>query len=812
MRCQTVSYQTKILRITAYLLLWFQVLSPLFVTVTSVARATQEHEAMSEMLDTMNGLQILTASPSTPAGGATSLSPAPVINSVAPPVMLHPLLAPGGIVRTPESSAADSSLPALGSPENSTTPTVTLDALFAQGVSQTARILSTENATESSIQYARGLGENLINQQINDWLSQYGHARMQFGSNKTGDADLLLPLIDTPNSLFFSQQGLRANEDRTIVNLGLGYRQYQNGWMWGVNSFYDYDLTGSNARAGVGGELWADYLKLAANGYFRLTDWHQSTLSSMRDYDERPANGFDVRVEGYLPGFPQLGAFAKYEQYFGKGIDLQNGTSPDDLKKDPSATTVGVTYTPFPLLTFKGQTTHGDAAESYIGVELNYRMGMSFASHLDPANVDLMRSLAGNRYDFVDRNYNIVMQYRKQDLLKISLPARMSGEAAQTLPVTLAVNKAKYGLSSVNWSAPELIANGGKLVVTTPTTLLLTLPAYNFANGDTGPQSYRLTATGTDNKGNASNTAEMWIDVRISQEQVISLDLAMETARRARGLQRSAVTLPVANDVDKILATAIVANDKNEMLADRELTFRIDGFSRNEHVTLSDNAGNRSTGSLALITDTDGKAALGITSKIAGKGLLTVTMRNGNSRTSELIFQADSRSAGVENLVLTKNRALANNQAVNAALVTVSDQFGNPVPGMVVQARASEGSSVVTPQMTTNELGQATFEFSSVRAGDATLTVSVNGSERDVTGQFIADISTARVVSAEVVSNHAVVSLGGSGNQVKVKVVDAQGNSLSGAPVEVRLPGSDGSSGASPLNGLSGEDGTVVAH
>ncbi|WP_205516768.1 inverse autotransporter beta domain-containing protein, partial [Morganella morganii] len=31
----------------------------------------------------------------------------------------------------------------------------------------------------------------------------------------------------------------------------------------------------------------------AANGYFRVTDWHQSKLHEMRDYDERPANGFD---------------------------------------------------------------------------------------------------------------------------------------------------------------------------------------------------------------------------------------------------------------------------------------------------------------------------------------------------------------------------------------------------------------------------------------------------------------------------------------------------------------------------------------
>ena len=90
---------------------------------------------------------------------------------------------------------------------------------------------------DASLGYVRGIGENLLNQQVNDWLNQVGHARIQFGSNKTGDADVLVPLVDNPNSLFFSQIGLRANEERTTTNLGLGYRQYEDGWMWGLTAF-----------------------------------------------------------------------------------------------------------------------------------------------------------------------------------------------------------------------------------------------------------------------------------------------------------------------------------------------------------------------------------------------------------------------------------------------------------------------------------------------------------------------------------------------------------------------------------------------
>ncbi|MGA4368242.1 hypothetical protein, partial [Pantoea ananatis] len=43
---------------------------------------------------------------------------------------------------------------------------------------------------------------------------------------------------------------------------------------------------------------------------------------------------------------------------------------------------------------------------------------------------------AGNRYDLVDRNYDIVMQYRKQTLLSIFLPPQVSGHARDTLTLT----------------------------------------------------------------------------------------------------------------------------------------------------------------------------------------------------------------------------------------------------------------------------------------------------------------------------------------------------------------------------------------
>ncbi|RXK33298.1 hypothetical protein BBD39_08200 [Arsenophonus endosymbiont of Bemisia tabaci Asia II 3] len=66
----------------------------------------------------------------------------------------------------------------------------------------------------------------MVNQRLNDWLNQYGTARISIGTDRKFSGDFLLPVIDSINSLLFTQLGLRTNKDRNTLNLGLGYRQY----------------------------------------------------------------------------------------------------------------------------------------------------------------------------------------------------------------------------------------------------------------------------------------------------------------------------------------------------------------------------------------------------------------------------------------------------------------------------------------------------------------------------------------------------------------------------------------------------------
>lgn len=296
---------------------------------------------------------------------------------------------------------------------------------LAKGLTQAAQVSDNPNRVDATKDFLQSSVYGYLGNQMADWLNQFGNSRIQFNTDKTFNVELLLPLYETEQSLFFSQSRIqRQDEDRATFNQGFGYRYFTADVMMGLNSFYDRDLKNNNARWGLGAELGADYLKLAANGYFRLTDWRQARLSHFEDYKERPANGFDIRAEGFLPCYPYLGANVKYEKYYGDDVNLKGTNSTSNLKKDPQAYTVGLSYTPIPLLQFNVDHVMGDVSRTKAQMTLNYRFGVPLNQQLDADFVPQMQTLKGARYDFVERNNAIVMQYKQKQVTnqRLALP------------------------------------------------------------------------------------------------------------------------------------------------------------------------------------------------------------------------------------------------------------------------------------------------------------------------------------------------------------------------------------------------------
>lgn len=351
---------------------------------------------------------------------------------------------------------------------------------------------------------------NAGQQHIQDWLSQFGTAKVQLNTDSkinlnNSSFDLLVPLYDNNKSILFTQLGTRYKDSRTTINAGMGTRFFVDNWMFGFNAFNDYDITGKNRRVSLGGEAWTDYLKISANSYFGTTNWHQS--KKYEDYNEKPADGFDVIANAWLPSYPQLGGKLKYEAYKGDNVALvNNGT----MQRNPKAYTVGINYTPIPLVTFGVDYKNSSGIEDWnYNAQLTWRFGESLNSQLSPQAVGLSRTLKGGRLDLVERNNDIVLNYRKNELIKLSLPDTLIGSAKSTLSLT-AMIQSKHDIQSIDWKSSEFTASGGEIINSGDNrNWIVKLPTY--IDGKTN--SYVITGVAKDVKGNQSSSASTTVIV-----------------------------------------------------------------------------------------------------------------------------------------------------------------------------------------------------------------------------------------------------------------------------------------------------------
>ncbi|MCK8356900.1 inverse autotransporter beta domain-containing protein, partial [Erwinia amylovora] len=90
-------------------------------------------------------------------------------------------------------------------------------------------------------------------------------------------------------------------------------------------------------------------------------------------------------------------------------------------QQNPHAVTAGVNVTPFPLLTLGAEHRQGASGKNdkRISADFSYRLGMPWQQQINPPAVATMRSLAGSRYDLVERNNHILLQDRKKEMVRL---------------------------------------------------------------------------------------------------------------------------------------------------------------------------------------------------------------------------------------------------------------------------------------------------------------------------------------------------------------------------------------------------------
>jgi Inverse autotransporter, beta-domain len=413
---------------------------------------------------------------------------------------------------------SEEGLPSLGStPLSTTSSPLSSEQQVAALLKQSATVLTAAQPRRQAGALATHKAYSLVNQRSERWLSQFGRARVNLGSDSRfkrfeGEIALLLPLDEScSRPLTFSQLGVHHYHGQPVANIGVGQRHLMQEWLWGYNAFLDQNLRHAHSRLGVGAELWRDYLKLSGNGYFALSHWKNS--KKIDGYQEKVASGFDLRAQGYWPTHPQLGAHLLFENYFGDQVALFDKRQ-DDWQKNPLAATVGVQYTPVPLFTVGVDHKIGRQSrkETRFTLQFDYLLDLPWEYQIAPCKVAVQRALPISKYDWVQRNNRLVLQYRQLAPISLTLPssAQLVGFPEETIPLEATV-EARFGFKEIHWNSEALTTAGGRIEQATGRQgegirYQVILPK--------NPGRYPITGIAVDQQGNQSSAATTEVTVK----------------------------------------------------------------------------------------------------------------------------------------------------------------------------------------------------------------------------------------------------------------------------------------------------------
>ncbi|MEX9870090.1 invasin domain 3-containing protein [Providencia huaxiensis] len=625
--------------------------------------------------------------------------------------------------------------------------------------------------------FARSKATNAATDEIHRWLSKAGNAKFSVDvdkklSIKNTQLDWLVPWYDSTDLLLFTQHNLHRTDGRLQTNNGIGVRRFTPESMMGINAFFDHDLSRYHSRLGFGAEYAQDFLKLSANTYLRTSAW-RSAPELKNDYNARPANGWDLHAEGWLPSYPNIGGNLKFEQYFGDDVAL---FGKDKRQKDPLATTVGINWTPFSLVTLSAeQKISGGLSETNAKVQFTWALGKSLAEQLDPSKVGDARRLMGSRYDFVNRNNNIVLEYQKKTLITLSLPSIIQGKTGELLPLINTLNT-KYPLDQLAVQAPEFLAAGGEIILD-GTSTRVKLPSYKVAMTEQERKKinlYRFTVTAFDSKGNVSPQATTLVEV--TNSGILSINPS-EVIKQGNA---------IANGQDINTLTITARDSFNNIAPDSTVTFILPAGLK--FVTQKATSSRMAFSNLfkkmqaakstdkqkyKIVTNIKGEASIQFTTLATGEHRIQVVPNGGVPIETAFFFIADTHQAHIKHFNILNNNAIADGTSNNKIQFHVTDNNAHPIKDAVLQLEARNATAKqLSP---TDEQGNTEVEVKSQVAGPAKITATLNEQSVTVETHFVFG-QLAHVTIVDLAQAAA-----GTDSTITISLTDTNNNPISGA-------------------------------
>ncbi|EFA2914004.1 inverse autotransporter adhesin YeeJ, partial [Escherichia coli] len=377
---------------------------------------------------------------------------------------------------------------------------------------------------------------------------------------------------------------------------------------------------------------------------------------------------------------------------------------------------------------------------------------------LDPNEVAARRSLAGSRYDLVDRNNNIVLEYRKKELVRLTLTDPVTGKSGEVKSLVSSL-QTKYALKGYNVEATALEAAGGK-VVTTGKDILVTLPAYRFTSTPETDNTWPIEVTAEDVKGNLSNREQSMVVVQAPTLSQKDSSVSLSTQTLNADSHSTATLTFIAHDAAGNPVVGLVLSTRHEGVQD---------------ITLSDWKDN-GDGSYTQILTTG-----------AMSGMLTLMPQlNGVDAAKapavvNIISVSSSRTHS--SIKIDKDRYLSGNPI--EVTVELRDENDKPVKEQKQQLNNAVSIDNVKPGVTTDwketadGVYKATYTAYTKGSGLTAKLLMQNWNEDLHTAGFIIDANpqSAKIATLSA-SNNGVLANENAANTVSVNVADEGSNPI----------------------------------
>ncbi|EAO1992436.1 hypothetical protein E0G79_21940 [Salmonella enterica] len=622
-----------------------------------------------------------------------------------------------------------------------------------------------------------------MSEQIQKWLGNYGHARINIASGTNQQqgrysGDFLLPVFDSDNTLLFSQLGIREHNDRIFANYGIGMRYFTASYMTGVNLFMDRDYTGGNSRFGIGSEYFYDNLKISSNLYKGMTDWHDSADFN-GEWSEKPADGFDVRIDGNLPFFPVVSLKASAEKYYGNNVSV---LSRKKLRSHPVILSSGISYTPVPLITFSlDGSKSGNVSSLQAGIQFSLNFSHDINWHLTPEKENGVQFNNGEKYNFVNRNNVITMQYKEKKRMpeyKILLTVIRNNSPADGITENIIqvrvtdVNYHPLPDTKVEWK----YENKQEVRVTTHSAL-------------------------TDRNGlayfNLTSTVPLTLPVSVVIGKMTESTDVIFVKQTAKYLDiRLVKNNEVANGVASNIIKARLTDENHNPVKGITLTWRVPGF-----INVRDETS---------VTDDNGEVQTYFSSTMAGGVTVTGIAGKLESDITMDFIPSSGPEVKIENILklIINDGAIADGISTNSATVYLSDRTGAPVPGAGINISTTGDAVLSTDNIKTDSHGMAVIYITDKTAETVNLTARTE-SAKDV----IATASFMAFGVSSLTSNKPDAVAGGQDEiYLTATVRDINGNPVKNTPVVFSVSGHAIISSPSVITGDNGEADVSVSN